>query len=151
MKQIYVESYYRNGYSYNIINHPKQERLERKLEIIKFFDEFGAEATRKDFHESHSSMYLWKHKLKVGGGKLSALAPGDTTPVHPLTESFIIDYRTSPPGVDKTTIAFALTTACTSAGVKPVSESTVGRIPKSNKITTHGRTSGLLVRERKPA
>ncbi len=50
MKQIYVESYFRNGYSrfmkyiYNVINHPKRESIEKRLEIIKFFDEFGDEA-----------------------------------------------------------------------------------------------------------
>ena len=69
-------------YSYNIINHPKRECIERRLEIIKFFDEFGAKATRKAFRKSRSTIYLWKQKLKVSGGKLSALAPGDTTPIH---------------------------------------------------------------------
>ena len=174
MKQIYVESYYRSGYSrfmqysYNIINHPKRECIERRLEIIKFFDEFGAEATRKAFHKSRSTVYLWKQKLKANGGKLSVLAPGDTTPihkrkrvVHPFIESFIVDYRTNHPGVDKTTIAYALASACTSAGIEPVSESTVGRIihdlkakgriPRFSKITIHGSTGRLLVTERKPA
>ena len=57
MKQIYVESYYRNGYSRfmkyfnDILDHPKRESIEKRLEIIKFFDEFGAEATRKSFRQ----------------------------------------------------------------------------------------------------
>ena len=174
MKQIYVESYFRSGYSRfmqyinNIGNHAKRECIEKRLDIIKFFDEFGSDATRKAFYKSRSTIYLWKRKLKLSEGKLSALAPGDTTPlhkrkriVHPFIERFIIDYRTNHPGADKTTITPALTAACILAGIKPASVSTVGRIihdlkvqgrlPKSNKITINGRTGNLLVRERKPA
>lgn len=174
MKQIYVASYFRNGYSRfmqyinNILDHPKRESIERRLEVIKFFDEFGTGATTKAFHKGRSTIYLWKQKLKRADGKLSALAPGDKTPihkrkrlVHPFIESFIVDYRTSHPGTDKTTIAPSLTKACQIAGVKPVSESTIGRIirdlkargriPKWGKVSLNGRSGKLLVRERKPA
>jgi transposase InsO family protein len=173
VKQIYVESYFGNGYSRfmqyinNILDHPKCGSIERRVEIIKFFDEFGEKATRRAFAKSRSTIYLWKQKLKRAGGKLSALAPGDRTPiskrkrvVHPFIERFIIEYRTAHPGVDKTTITPALTAACNNAGVRPVSESTVGRIildlkakgriPSSGKITLNGRTGTLLVREPKP-
>ncbi len=172
MKQIYVESYYRNGYSRfmkyinNILDHPKRENIEKRLEVIGFFDEFGAGATRRAFGKSRSTIYLWKQKLKKAGGKLSALAPGDKTPIHrrrrivrPFIEDFILDYRNNHPGVDKTTITPALTAACNLHGIEPVSESTVGRIihdlkakgriPRSNKITINGRTGRLLVREPK--
>jgi len=173
VKQIYVESYFGNGYSRfmqyinNILDHPKRGSIERRVEIIKFFDEFGEKATRRAFAKSRSTIYLWKQKLKRAGGKLSALAPGDRTPiskrkrvVHPFIERFIVEYRTAHPGADKTTITPALTTACIRNGVKPVSESTVGRIIndlkakgrllRSNKITLNGRTGALLVREPKP-
>ena len=122
MKQIYVESYFRNGYSRfmkyieDITGHPKRECIEKRVEIIKFFDDFGAEVTRRAFAKGRSTIYLWKQKLKVANGKLSALAPGDRTPihkrkrvVHPFIEDFIVDYRTAHPGVDKTTITPALT------------------------------------------
>ena len=122
MKQIYVASYYRNGYSpvlntgfmkyiHNVFDDPKRESIEKGLEIIQFFDEFGAKATRKAFTKGRSSIYLWKQKLKKADGKLSALAPGDKTPIHkrrriahPFIESFIIQYRRAHPGADKTTI-----------------------------------------------
>jgi len=170
MKQIYVEGCYGNGYSRfmqyvnNVINHPKREIIERRVHIIKFFDEFGAEATSKAFGKSRSTIYLWKQKLKASDGKLSALAPADKAPihrrkriVHPFVEDFIISYRTNHPGADKTTITPALTEACKLSSVKPVSESTVGRIihdlkqkgriPKSTRITINGRTGKLLVIE----
>ncbi len=174
MKQIYIESYFRNGYSRvmqyinNILNHPRREAIEKRVEIIKFFDEFGAKATTKAFHRGRSTVYLWKQKLKKAEGKLSALAPGDKTPVHkrkrivhPFIESFIVDYRTSHPGVDKISITPALAVACNLKRIKPVSESTVGRlihdlkergrIPKWGRVTINGRSGNLLARERKPA
>jgi putative transposase len=149
---------------YDIISHPKRKDIEKRIEIIKFFDDFGANATGRAFGTSRSTIYLWKQKLKKAGGKLSALAPGDRKPknkrhrvVSPFIERFVIDYRTSHPGADKNTITPALTTACKQAGIKPVSESTVGRIihdlkerrklPKSNKITINGLSGNLLVRE----
>ncbi len=179
MKQIYIASYFRNGYSpvlntgfmkyiLDILNHPKRESIEKRLDIIKFFDEFGPGATTKAFHKGRSTIYLWKQRLKRADGKLSVLVPGDKTPihkrkrlVHPFIESFIVDYRTSHPGTDKTTIAPSLTKACQIAGVKPVSESTVGRIisdlkargriPRWGKVSINGRSGKLLVRERKAA
>ena len=173
MKQIYVESYYRNGYSHfmeyidSILNHPKRGSIEKRLKIIGFFDHFGAQATREAFGKGRSTIYLWKQKLKKAGGKLSALAPGNKAPVHkrrrvvhPFIENFIINYRINHPGVDKTTIYPALTAACHYHGVRSVSESTIGRIirelkargrlPGSNKVTLSGRTGRLLVREIKP-
>jgi putative transposase len=173
VKQIYVESYYRNGYSrfmkhrsISIRHHVGQGIIEERLKIIQFFDEFGAEATRKAFNKNRSTVYLWKQKLKQANGRIAALAPGSKAPihrrrrnVHPFIEAFIISYRTDHPGADKTTITPILASACTSAGIRAVSESTVGRIihdlkekgrlPKSTRITIHGRTGKLLVRERK--
>jgi len=169
VKQIYIESYYRSGYSRfmkyldDVIGHPQREGIEQRVEIIKFFDDYGADATRRAFGKSRSTVYLWKQKLKKAGGKLSVLARGDTTPlhkrhriVHPFIERFIVEYRTAHPGVDKTTIMPVLSRACTSQGIKPVSESTVGRIisdlkakrrlPKSTKVTLNGKTGNLLVR-----
>jgi hypothetical protein len=149
----------------NILDHPKRETIEKRVEIIKFSDEFGFEATRRAFGKSRSTIYLWKRKLKQAGGKLSALAPGDKTPirkrqrvVHPFIEDFIIKYRSAHPGADKTTITPALRAACLGQGIKAVSKSTVGRIfhdlkergriPGSSTVSIDGRSGKLLVRER---
>ncbi len=172
MKQIYLESYFRSGYSRfmqfinNILDHPERESIEKRLDIIKFFDEFGCKATKQAFGKSRSTVYLWKQKLRRSGGKLSALAPGNRAPrekrhrvVHPFIERFIIQYRGEHPGVDKTTITPALSIACNLAGVSPVSESTVGRIihdlkergkiPTSRRISLNGSSGKLLVRDQR--
>jgi len=65
LKQIYVESYYRNGYSRfmqhinDILNHPKREIIEQRLKVIEFCNEFGKEATKQAFGKGHSTIYLW--------------------------------------------------------------------------------------------
>ena len=110
MKQIYVESYYGSGYSRfmkyldDVIGHPQREGIEQRVEIIKFFDDYGAEVTRRAFGKSRSTIYLWKQKLKKAGGKLSVLARGDTTPfhkrhriVHPFIERFYRRAQNSAP------------------------------------------------------
>ncbi len=152
----------------DILSHPQQKEIEQRLEIIKFFDEFGSVATQKAFKKSRSTIFLWKQKLASAGGKLSALAPGNKTPihkrkraVHPFIAEFILQYRLEHPRVDKTTITPALSLACQQAGIKPVSESTVGRIihdlkeqgrlAKSLKMIHKGDTGKLYFRERKPA
>jgi putative transposase len=171
VQQDYVEKYFRNGYrrfmkrSSTNKNLHQQKAIEERLKIIEFFDEYGAEATRKAFCKSRSTIFLWKQKLKKANGRIAALAPGDRTPVHkrrrvvhPFIEDFIVKYRTDHPGSDKTTITPGLVAACRSAGIKPVSESTVGRIihdlkergrlPNSNKISMNAKTGGLVVRLR---
>ncbi|KTB47907.1 Winged helix-turn helix/Integrase core domain [Dehalogenimonas alkenigignens] len=173
MKQIYVQSYYKRGYSrfmqyvYNILEHPQREAIEARLKIIEFCDKFGFEATKSAFGKSRATIYLWKHGLKQAGGRLSALAPGSRAPhnkrkriVDPFIRSFIIRYRTEHPKADKVTITPILVAACKSAGIKPVSESTVGRIihdlkehgslPKSTRLLMNAQTGGLKEWERQP-
>ncbi len=154
-------------YFYDVFEHPQREAIEKRLEIIKFFNDYGASAAKRAFGKSRSTIYLWKQKLNKAGGKLSSLAPGDKTPVrkrcrqvHPFITDFVLKYRTDHPGVDKTTITPFLRLACQRVGVQPVSESTVGRIihdlkekgrlPKSNKLSINARYDKLVTREERP-
>jgi putative transposase len=173
VKQIYVGSYFGSGYYRSmkyvddVTGHPQRQEIEQRIEVIKFFEDYGEEATRRAFHKSRATVYLWKQKLRGTGGKLSALAPGDRTPlhkrhrvVHPFIERFIIEYRTAHPAADKTTMAPALKKACICEGITPVSESTVGRIihdlkergklARSTKITINGMTGELVARQPRP-
>ena len=147
-------------YVADYVDNPQKEAIERRLEILKFFDEFGLAATNKAFKVSRSTIFLWKKKLYDAGGKLSVLAPGNRAPLHrrkriidPFIAQFIIDYRTIHPRADKTTITPALTAACKKAGIKPVSESTIGRIihdlkergslPKNSRLRINGLSGKL--------
>jgi transposase InsO family protein len=152
----------------DIIDHPQRATIEKRLGIIEFFDQWGPVATQQAFRKSRATIYLWKQKLKISGGKLSSLAPGNKAPMHrrrrmphPFIPSFIVKYRTDHPGADKTTITPALAKACQAARLKPVSESTIGRIihdlkekgrlPRWNRVSLKGDSGNLLVRERKPS
>jgi putative transposase len=154
-------------YVEDIVDHPEQEVIEKRLKIIKFFDKRGAEAAAEAYEVGRSTIYLWKQKLKKAGGRLSALAPGNKAPKHkrhrvvdPFIEHFIIDYRSAHPGADKTTMTPALTKACLAQGMKPVSESTTGRIisdlkakhklPRSVRVSLIGGTGNLLIKDPKP-
>ncbi len=174
MHLISVASSYKSGYSrfmqyiMDVLNHPRRHEIERRLDIIKFFDQFGPVPTQKAFHKSRSTIYLWKHRLAKAGGKLSALAPGNKTPlhkrkrfVHPFVENFIVKYRQAHPGADKTTLTPALRQACQQMAIKPISESTVGRlihdlkasgkILQNLKILHKGDTGKIYFYERKPS
>ena len=166
MRQIYLSHSHRKDYIHfmeyvaDYLDHPQKATIEHRLEILKFFDEFGPEATRKAFHKSRSTIFLWKKRLSNAGGKLSTLAPGNRAPlhkrtriIHPIISQFIIDYRDRHPRADKTTITPALTAHCLQADVKPVSESTVGRIihdlkergslPHNSRLRINGMTGNL--------
>ncbi len=149
----------------DVVNGAKREEIESRLKIIGFFDDYGAEATRRAYGKSRSTIYLWKQKLKAGG--TAALAPGDRAPhrrrhrvVAPFVESFIVGYRTSHPGVDKTTIYPALKDACERAGLKAPSESSIGRIihdlkqrgrlPRKTKVAYNAATGRLRIWEPAP-
>ena len=171
MKQIFIDVYWRRSYSClmqlvdDILDHPQRRCIETRLKVIEFFERHGAATAREAFGKSRSTIYLWKHRLKAAGGKLSALAPGDRTPhrkrkrvVDPLVASFIIRYRTDHVGADKTTIAPILRAVCEKAGIKPPSESTVGRIihdlkqhgrlPTRTRLLINARTGKLYAWER---
>ena len=166
MKQIYIAHCFKKAYIHfmeyvaDYLDNPKKEAIERRLEILKFYDEFGLNATRKAFKVSRSTLFLWKKRVYDAGGKLSALAPGNKAPLHrrkrivdPFIAQFIIRYRTLHPRADKTTITPVLMAACRKAGIKPISESTVGRIihdlkergrlPQNSRIRINGRSGRL--------
>ena len=172
MKQIYLQSCFKKGYNRlmnyisNIAHMSERDRavIFERLRIIEFFKEFGEEATKKAFNKSRSTVFLWKQKLSVSGGHLSALKPDSKAPKsHPKRKTggditkFILDYRQGHPGVDKLTIKPALDAFCLCLGIDSVSESTIGRIIGDLKekgqlpdyyirTTINGRTGNLKVR-----
>lgn len=146
MKQIYLQSYFRSGYHrfmnyiYNISNHPKKKEIEKRLDIIKFFDEFGLEATSRAFNKKRSTIYLWKQRLRKGGGKLSALASGNKSPKtrakRKLTDEivrFIKDYRIAHPGTDQVTIKPTLDIFCLRSNLPCICEATIANVIKELK------------------
>jgi transposase InsO family protein len=139
----------------------------QRIKIIEFFEEYGMEATKKAFNVGRSTIFLWKKKLREGGGRLSALKVGSRTPktkrsreADILVIQFILNYRLEHPGVDKVTLKPIVDVFCINMGLKPISESTIGRIisdlKKQGKLpdyyirtTLSGKTGKLIFKKRK--
>ena len=113
----------------------KLEIVEKRLKIIKFFDKYGAEATREAFGVARSTVYLWKKKLKDAGGKLIALVPKSKAPknkgkreTHPEIIEFIRRYRLAHPRTGQEAIKVELDEYCRKKGLKSISVTTIARI-----------------------
>ena len=158
-----VRGYHRVMQMADYANHPQRGEIERRLKIMKFFDKHGDEATREAFGTARSTVYLWKKKLKDGGGKLIALAPRSRAPIRKRTRAvgrevvrFIEKYRTERPGVGKETIKPALDEFCRERELRTVSESTIGRVigdlrkqgrlPTRRGFSLNARTGRLVER-----
>lgn len=141
-----------------------QAIIRERLKVIKFFEEFGKEATKRAFNKGRSTIYLWKKQVKQSGGYLSALMPQSKAPKNhskrkvgsEITE-FIRQYRESHPGVDKVTIKPVLDAFCLTLSISSISESTIGRVIADLKVrglipnyqvktTINGKTGNLRVR-----
>lgn len=171
MQQYYL-GYQLRGYAWsmkqqNITQHPKYHIICERMKIITFFDRWGPEAT----HEAHSvckqTVYNWKKALKKGGGRLSALAPGDQSPKtvrshndYSVYEPEIISIRGDHPRLGKDKLKPLLDDYCIEQRLKTVSASTIGRIlinlkqqgrlSKEVKLSLSAKTGRLLERTNKP-
>jgi len=162
-----IRGYHRLMESLEYVNHPRRAEIERRLEVIKFFDEFGVDATKKAFKVARSTVYEWKKRLRDGGGRLVALASKSRAPKRKRKREtskgvveFILRYRTEHPGVGKATIKPVLDEFCQREGLRTVSESTVGRvlsdlkqqgrIPTRTRFSLNARTGRLVERAAKP-
>jgi transposase len=67
-------------YLQDIIGHPKELEIKKRVKVIDFFDKYGLSATKEAFGVGRATIYLWKRKLKESGGKLSGLASKSKTP-----------------------------------------------------------------------
>ena len=172
MRQIYIQSFFKRGYNrfmdyiYNISNHPQLKIIEKRLEIIKFFDEFGGKATRIAYRKGRSTVYLWKKNIRKLGGKLSALAPESTKPklfreskVDYRIKDYVENYRNEHPGVSKETIYPELMEYCLANNLPLISESTIGRVikelkekgklPQHLKLSYYARTGKMVIKNQK--
>jgi len=113
--------------------------VQKRLEVVLFFDKYGLSPTLDAFKVSKSSIYLWRSVLKKWKYQTIYLVPKSTRPkntrrmsVNPLILKFIKDIRENTYKLGKSKIKALLDEYCVSNGITPVSESLIGKIIKRN-------------------
>lgn len=127
--------------------HPQRAEIERRLKAIYLLDKGLVQEIRVVFGVSRSTVYGWKKRLKQGGNAVHALASGSRAPhqrrqrqVDVRLIEFIRKYRVRWPGIGKVGIKADLDRFCQERGLKPISESSVGRVLSDLKAS--GRLPG---------
>ena len=57
-------------------NYMITKEAETRIKILKFWHEYGLEATKSAFGAKQSTLYLWQKILREGDGKIECLNPG---------------------------------------------------------------------------
>ena len=128
-------------------DHPHREEIERRLKAIYLLNRGLLNELKVVMNVSRSTAYGWKKRLKAGGNKVQALAPGSRAPnnrrqrqTDPRLIEFIRKYRVQKPGMGKVIIKSELDRFCRARGIQTISESSVGRVITALK--TAGRLPG---------
>jgi len=127
----------------------RNQIVQERLKIIKFFDEFGHKATKEAFGYSRSTVYLWKKNYKDAKYNPSSLIPKSRRPknvrraeIDKRIVSFIRDMREKYPRLGKSKIKVLLDEYCAKEGFETISESAIGKVIKRNNFFFY-RTSRI--------
>jgi len=126
---------------YSLRRFERSEVAKERLKIIKFYEEFGEKATKEAFGADRKLIHVWKRKLKGNDNTLECLTPESTRPMRTRTMStepriieFIREKRQKHPRIGKEKLKPLLDAYCRHIGIKPISESTIGKIIKRHKM-----------------
>jgi transposase InsO family protein len=125
---------------YSLRKFTRDEVAEQRMKIIKFYDQYGEEATKEAFGADRKVISKWRKKLQ-DNGSLTALIPLSTRP-HRVRRStvsqeivdFIRGMREKHPRLGKEKIKPLLEKYGEERGIKVPSESTIGNIIKRHKF-----------------
>ena len=138
--------------------------VQERLEIIKFFDRYGAEAAREAYGYSRSTIYLWKKRYREAGYNPQSLIPKSRRPkrtrrmeVGIEVIEFIKDLRKRYPYLGKAKIKSLLDEYCRESSLTTISESTIGKVikrynlyyPKTYGKIYHNPASGHASRKKR--
>jgi len=139
----------------------------KKIQIIEFFEKYGAEAARDAFGVARSTLFLWKKRLREGSNNPSVLLPRSRTPRrhrkaewHPEIVNYIKWRREECPRLGQESLKVDLADFCKRKGIKPVSATTIARIIRwlkdrgeildlNAKVSLYGKTGKMEVIGRK--
>jgi len=117
------------------------EAAQERLKIIQFYDAHGETETKKYFGVNRKTIWAWKNKLKVYGGRLESLIAQSTRPKHVrrmMTDlrivAFIRQLRADHPRLGKVKIKPLLDQQCQALGIKSLSVSAIGKVIKRHRL-----------------
>ena len=119
----------------------RSEVAQERMRIMRFYDQYGEEATKEAFGVDRKLIHVWKRRLKVNDGHLEALIPYSTRPIRvrrmqvdPRIIQWIRQMRQEHPGMGKEKLKPFVDKYCKEAHIPSVSESTIGKIIKRHKF-----------------
>lgn len=119
----------------------RSEVAQERLRILRFYDDYGEKATKEAFGADRKVISRWKKKLRQHDGALEGLIPESTRPHRVRTSNidvriipFIRDLRQEYPRLGKEKIKPLLDEFCRAQGLKPLAESTIGKVIKRHKL-----------------
>ena len=117
------------------------EVAKERFRIMKFYEEFGEQATVEAFGADRRVISRWRKRLKDGEGHLSALVPGSTRPhevrrpaVTREVVGFIREMREKHPRLGKEKLRPLLEGYCRERRLVCPSESTIGNVIKRERL-----------------
>lgn len=144
-----------------LLKFSKSDVAEFRFQVINYHKKYGTKMAIEAYGIPKPTIYRWKKELEKNEGKLTALIPKSTAPKK--KRLMVVDYRIidwlraerKAHPVGKTKLKPLLDRYCLGVGIKPPSESLIGKIikvkgisPKKNGRTYHNPNSKYP--ERKP-
>lgn len=138
-----------------------------RAKILDYAEKYSIKDACDLFGVSKATICRWKKARKEKGGSLSALIPLSRAPKNKrqrefpkVVETFIREYRDKHHGIGKEALKPLCDVFCRAIGLKPVSESTIGRIindlkkrgvfnERKIKLSINARTGNLCERKTK--
>lgn len=109
--------------------------------MIKFFEAFGPQATKRAYGYSRSTIYLWKKSYREAKFNPQALLPKSRRPHHfrPMEVDFRViiflkDLRQRYPRLGKQKLKPLLDAFCQREGLRTIAEATIGKVIKRNHL-----------------
>lgn len=130
------------------------DRAKFRFHVLSVFYQEGFKAAQIAFPElKRATLYRWKKNYESSGKKLNSLLPGSTKPHHLRTAitplgvvSLVKKLRMDYPRMGKAKIKRFVDEFTEAENLEPVSESSIGRVIKRNKLFFAGKAKGRRMR-----
>ena len=127
-------THYTTQYKYNT----NKDIIEYRLKVIQFSEKYGILAATEAFEVSRATIFNWKKRIKdnrLGRSSLSNLAPNSRKPIHFRKSKLdawykekILRIRKQYDRLGKSKVKALLDIECKEHNMRPISESSIGRI-----------------------